>query len=429
MNHKNFYSVLVFSALLTGGGANTFANEYIGCKGQGIGRNDGSVVDVASELSSAASRIKTICEKEIPPRLKQIRQAASECTKGSATNGKQSAMEISRTLQSFDKNLEDSCKQIRAGLEDAKKYCNERKAATLQLEKSVAVSSVTGSSEKGQKSAFNQKTNLSKTGQQVKDKLAQQAGAAAVSIYKKLPDFDEKNVRPLVPRVCVVVYDEGLEAKRAKREGTESKETSDRALDALVKNLKEKITSVEKNNNNIGSCKQLSARAGALDQLAALKKKNLWPNGKRAARALVTLSYNDCQIAAEFRREAEAAQKTSDQLNGELGLDPKGEKGLDHKMKQVKEESGGGGSGGSGSAKQTGPTGNPSAQGGGGSGGAVSEALKAAKVAQTRVETASATETTTQRAQEEQQQAPKTETVRKCGFFDIFARIQGKCVR
>lgn len=332
MLHPSLF-ILVFLALIPG---KALASDFSGCKGQSIGKNDGSTVDASTELAAAEKRIQKLCEKEFPPHIKKLQESNTACAQGAAGTNQYVAVNLSRYVQSLDENLRDACKKMQEAFKESAKYCADRKNASQQLEKKVEsdLGKASEPTPKGreemeisQQAAFKKKYEITNKGKLLKDKLARDAARVTVNFYRKLPEFDEKRANYGLGGACVVAYQESDSSMRGRREGTESKDTKDPALDEIVKNLQEKFTALEKDNKNAAACKQLSSKSGALEKISSMKKQNLWPNGKRAARSLKTLAYSDCQMAKQFEADSKLADSSYKRLSGGTGLEGYDENG------------------------------------------------------------------------------------------------------
>jgi hypothetical protein len=298
-------------------------SDFSGCKGQKIGKTDGSVTDISNELSNAEKRIKALCEKEFPPKLQSLQKKSTACANGASPGNMKRSDNLSVELYSLEKNLKDSCKEMIESLASASKYCSERGKAQKALNGKIQ-SMVNGSTdgakgreerEVAQQEAFKKQYEMYDEAKVSSAKLSASASQESLKIYKKLPGFDEKSAQKGVG-VCSVGSYESASDMKSRRQGHESKDTKDPKFDQIVDSLQRSYKTLANGNSDAKSCESIASGKGDLEKIATLKKENLWPNGKKAARGLRTLASSDCQKYAEFESLSKQANEKYRNLSG-----------------------------------------------------------------------------------------------------------------
>ncbi len=310
------------------------ASDFSGCKGNKIGKTDGKSVDIASQLSQAEKRIKTLCEKDIPKSLKTLEQKTTACVQGAVGNkgaNQYTAANLARNVDELKLNLEKSCEDLKKGLKDAATYCSNRKAKTAAMQKQIQdnvnnpVEEGKGREEReaGQQAALKKIYDIYSKAEQDMKGLSRESARTSVAVYRKLPDFDEKKADyGFVDGTCAAAYTESAGSMRERREGRESADTKDPKLDVLISDLQKKFRDMEKDNKNAAACKSISGANGLLIKISKVKRENLWPNGKNAARALKVLAGDDCNKANNYKKMAAEADAKYKSLSGGSALAP-----------------------------------------------------------------------------------------------------------
>lgn len=318
------------------------ASDFSGCKGNKIGKSDGKSVDIASQLSQAEKRIRSLCEKEIPKNLKAVEQKTTACVQGAVGNNGANqyvAANLARNIDELKVNLEKSCEDLKKGLKEAATYCSNRKAKTAAMQKQIQdnvnnpVEEGKGKEEReaGQQAALKKIYDMYSKAEQDMKGLSRESARTSVAVYRKLPDFDEKKADyGFVDGTCAAAYTESAGSMRERREGRESADTKDPKLDVLISDLQKKFRDMEKDNKNAAACKSISGPNGLLIKISKVKRENLWPNGKNAARALKVLANDDCNKANNYKKMAADADAKYKSLSGGSALAPvtaQGQKG------------------------------------------------------------------------------------------------------
>jgi hypothetical protein len=276
------------------------AGDFEGCKGTEIKKVKGRAVDITKELESAQSRIKKLCEEGIPRQLKSISSLSSSCVRGKPIAGRfQDNLNVD--LQGLTSSAKKACAALRDNLAHAKTNCATRsiKLSQLQLKiKELEVTSGAGGriSEGAQAESFRRLQSVYEDSARTFTEIAAISKEHSEKVYDKLPDRDEK---------------------RGEAGEKESADTKDPKLDQLVASMQRSFEVNSKDNPNALDCRKLAAKNGELKKFADTLKKNLWPNGKRIARSLVSQSNSDTQKAAEYTKLAVESKLRVASLAGE----------------------------------------------------------------------------------------------------------------
>lgn len=276
------------------------ANPYQGCKGTEVMKSKGKSNDISKELESSHQRVQKIC-KELDGKVKKVNTQAMQCINGSGEGEK--AQDL---LSQLTDNVKNACDKMKANLKTAQNYCADRNAALKELEAKIKGASTlsTGPGQQAveaQSAAFTKQKGIYTDSKATFTGLAAKSEAAANEIYDTLPDRDE--------------------AKRNQRGvAAENEDTKDPKLDALVTNLQSRFQRMaqDKNNKNAKACQKIASKNGDLGDISETLKNNLWPNGKKSARAISSMSTSDKIRALDY--DGLAAQAGSKATN--LGAAP-----------------------------------------------------------------------------------------------------------
>jgi hypothetical protein len=299
------------------------ASNFSGCKGQKIGKTDGGVTDVSNELSNAEKRIKTLCEKEFPPKLQSLQKRSTACASGASPGNMKRSDNLSVELYSLEKNIKDSCKELLDSLKSAAKYCSERAKSQKALNSKIQ-NMVNGSTdgakgreerEVAQQEAFKKQYEMYDEAKVSSAQLSTSSAQESLKIYRKLPGFEEGSEKKGAVGCFVGSYESASDL-RNRKEGYETKDTKDPKLDEIVDSLQRSYKALANGNSNAKACESIASSKGDLEKIAKIKKENLWPNGKMAARSLKSLSSTDCQKSNEYERLSKQANEKYQRLSG-----------------------------------------------------------------------------------------------------------------
>lgn len=278
--------------------------SFDGCAGTQIFKG-GKAVDARNELVKVDKRIKEICEKELPDRLKKIEANDVQCRSGTDANNGRRTDNAGQDLYNFVQNVKEACKAMRDNMEESKRYCTVRKKHLEIIERDLKNSDFlspkgdpTTAPQGAQAAVFTKQYEIYNTGKNTFLRMFALAEEASESIYNRLPDKDEDRAR-------------------LNREGeAETADTKDPKLDALVVKLKEFYLKRAETSKNKAACKKLSSENGDVAKVATILKQNLWPNGKRAARTIKTVGLMDKNKAGEYERMANKSREKALALGG-----------------------------------------------------------------------------------------------------------------
>lgn len=320
-------SVALFLFTLSGA---AIASDFSGCKGSKIGKTDGSVVDISKELSSAEKRMNEICSKNFPPLLKKINESSKQCANGLPNPNFRAADQmsmLSAELYEIDKNLTKSCEDMKKSMELAAKLCSERKSTQQAVHAHAKAQVDAASAAASQEEALKKNLEIYSKARESYEKIYSDSVTTTVQMYQKLPghnkNFNEHwgVAQPIVG--CRPLNLEDPDAMKARRSGVETKDTKDPAFDKMVSDIQKRYEGYAKENKNQAACKDLSSSGGSLAKLSKVKKENFWPNGKRAARSMATLSFSDCQTMNEYKKMEAEAKTNLAKLQGEAIVEAK----------------------------------------------------------------------------------------------------------
>lgn len=267
-------SLLLLSQLAFAAG-----NPYEGCKDNYVQKANFRNADVSKELLESQRRVERICGKELPGRLKNAQSLANRCAAGNPGTdaGAKALDKMQGEVQELTDNVKNACQVMQENLKTAQGYCNSRAAHVQSLRQRVQPELPTEPT--AQHKALQRQAMTYHAARNTYIDLSREAEASAKKIYQTLPDKDEK------------------------RGEKESADTKDPKLDALVARLRTRFQGMQQQMRQPqakAACGKLAAARGDLTAVASVLKNNLWPNGKKSARALSALASLDNMKSEEY---------------------------------------------------------------------------------------------------------------------------------
>jgi hypothetical protein len=311
------YLPLIFIALFC---ESASASDFSGCKGTKIGKTSGDVVDVSSELSSAEKRMNEICEKNFPPVLEKIKSKVSSCAEGVKGPNTRTAGGVNQFVYGVEKNLQESCKLMKERMKSAAALCAKRQAIRSSVNKNADLQVAAAAKDPSQLETLKRNLGVYKDAEKQYGDIGGHTKMMAIQLYQSLPDYN-KNANlggdgPTKGCQSLNLEDPAKQAER--RAGRESKDTKDPKLDEAIESAQRQIKSLAQGNANSQACEAVAAKDGALAKLAKVKKENFWPNGRRAARAIQLLAFNDCKSQEEFAAKSAELEGEIAKISGDI---------------------------------------------------------------------------------------------------------------